>query len=293
MDGYQIYLKIAHVNIKILSQIPLKSLIATSYFISDKQNADFEIEVTFSKKIPELRGKYCGKDEIFEFYKDGPYYYEKSIEGTDGSVSLVIYKNDLKECQLYINEAVFPDTIRSIDKVLQLLPMKQLLTYHHTLMLHSSRISYDHKAIVFTAPSHTGKTTQSKLWSQYEASQIVSNDRSLLRKIDNTYYTFGYPVDGSSPIYSNEEIPLGAIVVLRQDKENIIEKLSVQLALKYLMEQTAYDNWNNEERVTVMQLWLNLLEMCPVYMLKCRPDKDAVQCLKQQLIKDEVIRNGK
>ena len=58
---------------------------------------------------------------------------------------------------------------------------------------------------------------------------------------------------------------------------------------KCLIEQTAMDSWNIDERMTIQQLWLDLLEVYPVYRLTCRPDRDAVVCLKQQLEKDEVI----
>ena len=49
------------------------------------------------------------------------------------------------------------------------------------------------------------------------------------------------------------------------------------------------DTWNASERMAIQQLWLDLLEEYPVYLLTCRADKDAVVCLKQQLEKDEVI----
>ena len=99
----------------------------------------------------------------------------------------------------------------------------------------------------------------------------------------------GYPVDGSSPIYSNKRLILGAIVVLRQGTENQIQRLAAPQALRFLMEQTAIDLWNAEERVVIQQLWIDLLELYPVYQLTCRPDRDAVICLKKQLEKDEVI----
>ena len=188
-----------------------------------------------------------------------------------------------------MNEGAFPNVVRTVDKVLQLLPMRQLLAHYQAFLLHSSRIAVCGKAVLFTAPSQTGKTTQARLWNCYGYAEIAGNDRTILRKSGNEFNTYGYPVDGSSPIYSNKRLPLGAIVVLRQGAENHIQRLLVPQALKCLMEQTAMDTWNAIERMAIQQLCLDLLGEYPVYLLTCRADKDAVVCLKQQLEKDEVI----
>ncbi|MCD7840256.1 MAG: hypothetical protein LUG46_06510 [Erysipelotrichaceae bacterium] len=292
MEDYNEIISISDINIEFQSEMRLMFPLEIECFQVENQHSNINIKIFFTSGLPLIKGQVIGNDGMFCFYDDGEYCYEKGIEGTDGAISLVQYTSNFKYCTLYIDEKTFPNVVQSVTKVLQLLPMRQLLTYYKVLMLHSSRIKIKDKAILFTAPSQTGKTTQSKLWCQYEEAQIVSNDRSLIRKLDNTYYTYGYPVDGSEPIYSNERIQLGAIVVLRQGKNNEIERLSIQMALKYLMEQTAYDNWNHEERSKIMQLWLNILEVCPVYMLRCTPDINAIKCLKEQLVEDGVLSNG-
>ena len=285
----KLYLSVGDVRIGLYSDFPLRLLEGTEAFRCEERTPDVIVDVIAADVLPPVPGVPCGDDEIFRYYRDGKYYYEEAKLGKDGAVSRAVYTPDFSHVSLYVNEGAFPNVVRTADKVLQLLPMRQMLTHYQAVLLHSSKIAVCGKAVLFTAPSQTGKTTQARLWNRYENAEILGNDRTILRKISNEFYTYGYPVDGSSPIYRNERLALGAIVVLRQGTENHIQRLPVPQALKRLMEQTAMDAWNPVERISIQQLWLDVLEEYPVYQLTCMPDREAVVCLKQQLEKDEVI----
>lgn len=272
----------------LFSDLPLEMLSGTAAFQCDGVPT-VPVQVSPVDNLPAVTGTICGDDGIFRYYRDGRQFYELAKPGADGSVSLAVYSLNFNQVILYLNEGAFPGAVHTADKVLQLLPMKQLLAHFGAFLLHSSRISFHGKAILFTAPSQTGKTTQARLWREYAGAEIAGNDRTLLRMAGSEIITSGYPVDGSSPVYSGKELPLGAIIVLRQGPENYVQRLSVASALCFLMEQTALDAWNGEERTEAQQFWLNLMENCPVYMLSCRPDSGAVRCLKNQLERDEVI----
>lgn len=277
---------------RLSSDLPLELLEGSAAFQCPECGADVSVAVIAADELPETRGSCRGQDGLFRFYEDGGVFYQKALAGTAGSVSLAVYPQELSWIRLYVNEGAFPNTVRTVDKVLQLLPMRQLLTRHHALLLHSSRIDVGGKAVLFTAPSQTGKTTQARLWQRFEGAELLGNDRTVLRKQGEGFHTFGYPVDGSSPVYSTKALPLGAVVVLEQGRENQIRRLNLSEALKALMSQTAMDLWNSEQRLSTQQFWLELLTACPVYKLICTPEREAVNCLKQQLEKDEVIADG-
>src|SRR5699024_9754901 len=148
--------------------------------------------------------------------------------------AVTVYTPDFSEVIFYINDREFPGMIRRVSKILQLFPIRRVMAEHHAMLLHSSRVFIKGKTIVFTAPSQIGKTTQARLWNQYEKAEIVSNDRTLIQQERDVFYTYGYPVDGSSPIYSSRKLPLGAIVVLKQGAEDRTEKLTAGKALRYL-----------------------------------------------------------
>ena len=282
-------LSIGGVKIGFVSQKPLPFLNGTLPFRCSSDSPDVRVILNDVEELPEISADYIGNDGIFRYYRKDGTYYKKAIEGAEGAVSLAVYREDFSCLQLYVKEGLLPDEIRTADKVLQFLPVWQILAHHQAFLLHSSRIIVGGKAILFTAPSQTGKTTQARLWSWFAHARIAGNDRTLIRKRESGFETYGYPVDGSSPVYSSEQAPLGAVVVLRQGKDNVVRRLPAPQAIRPLMEQTAMDVWDPKRYSSIHMLWPDLLEKYPIYQLTCRPDEGAVICMKQQLEKDEVI----
>ena len=51
--------------------------------------------------------------------------------------------------------------------------MKKILLKYNGIILHSSFINFENKAILFSAPSGTGKSTQADLWKKYKNAEIT------------------------------------------------------------------------------------------------------------------------
>ena len=63
-----------------------------------------------------------------------------------------------------------------------LLALERRLVRKDQMVLHCAYVEYRGEAILFSAPSETGKTTQAGLWEKYRGSRTVNGDRSLLGK---------------------------------------------------------------------------------------------------------------
>ena len=285
---YKYYLNIGDIYFELIS---LKELTLSEYYEKYQSKMHISNISIYIKDLPE-NYKYpahkIGEDLILDYYYENKKHYAAAKPGTAGSVTIVEYDDFFHHVNYYINERNFPNLITSIDKILQLFPLREFLIRKRSFLFHSSQIEYHHKGILFSAPSGTGKTTQAKLWKQYEGAKMVCNDRTLIR-CSTSAKTYGFPVDGSEPIASNLSFDLGAIVILKQAKDNKVVKLSSAKKIKYLMEQTVMDTWNIQEMGLIRQYWINIIRNYPVYMLECNISEDAVECLKQQLILDGVI----
>ena len=148
-----------------------------------------------------------------------------------------------------------------LEMFCRMLPMRAILLRFHTLFLHAAQVSLKGTGILFTAPSGTGKTTQAKLWKKYRNGQIVCSDRTLARKINGVWKTYGYPLDGSEPVRSGEVNRLGCIVLLRQDAVCRIERLRPAKAVGSLMQQAVMDCWDGDAKSQVMELFYSFLRM--------------------------------
>ena len=151
------------------------------------------------------------------------------------------------------------------------------------LHLHSSFVLYKDKALVFTGPSGIGKTTQVELWRDFQGALIVNGDACLLRRMEDGWHAFGTPVHGSSPYCENREAPLSALVVLKQGKENRLERLDAFSALSECLPEFYRPRMDPETEDTFWKAADSLFREIPVYKLTCRPDREATELVKETI----------
>ena len=151
------------------------------------------------------------------------------------------------------------------------------------LHLHSSFVLYKDKALVFTGPSGIGKTTQAELWRDFQGALIVNGDACLLRRMEDGWHAFGTPVHGSSPYCENREAPLSALVVLKQGRENRLERLDAFSALSECLPEFYRPRMDPETEDTFWKAADSLFREIPVYKLTCRPDREATELVKETI----------
>lgn len=167
---------------------------------------------------------------------------------------------------------------------------EQLLNRRHGFVLHSAFVRWKGKGILFSAPSGTGKSTQARLWEVQEGAEILNGDRTAVRKEGEQWKAFGFPFAGSSDIYRNDAAPVTAVVILRQAQDNRLIRLHQAEAFRRIYSETTVHPWDTEFLDRLIDDLQDFLEKVPVYMLECRPDREAVRIVKEQL---EDMENGR
>ena len=180
-------------------------------------------------------------------------------------------------------------SFRSLTNLFDAGCMEYMLSALGAINLHSSLIRHDGGAILFTAPSGTGKSTQAGLWEQYAGADQLNGDRSVIRCVDGVWMAYGFPFAGSSGIFRNESAPIRAVVVLRQAPENTIERLSPSMAFRLLYSESAIQRWHEIGHTTTVDQLLLLSRKIPVYMLRCTPDERAVRLLQNTLSTEDAL----
>lgn len=150
------------------------------------------------------------------------------------------------------------------------------------LVIHSSTLKWNGKGLMFSAPSGTGKSTHVKLWQKYLDDVIVINDDSpAIRMIDNKPYVYGTPWCGSKSIHSNDFAPLAAIVLLEQAPNNMILRLNTQKAVLNLLPRVFSPYFDQNMMRKCMNIFERIMVSIPIYLLQCRPDKEAMELVYQ------------
>ena len=286
------FYRLADVKICALSPFPILVNDSTKEFFSDAESdfkEDLLIEYRPVNGLPvpedirykEARRVYTGQgDSAATFFSATPYVppYAWVPRDTLEEGRLVCYY--LPGSEHLMNYA---------RNVITLMDLEATLLHFNSLILHSSLIRWDDSAILFSAPSGTGKSTQAELWRQYAGADILNGDRAALRQKNGVWNAYGLPYAGTSGIYRNDRAPLRAMVALRQASENSVRRLTASEAFRYLYPETMIHRWDPEYEKHATELLLGILNEIPVYLLSCRPDREAVELLKSKLETQETI----
>lgn len=272
--------------------------------------SDFEFEIINHDNImmPSNFKKFYVDHSCFNYQYDIYVTNQIEVESTKFTINKddikIVTNNNLETRYLYIKGDFKPyakcieidnnhskilvdhDYIHLMDTdtmFVSLLCLERRMNNFNQYILHSAYIIYNNEAILFTAPSGTGKSTQANLWQKYRNARIINGDKSLLVKKGQQYYASGWPICGSSNICFNESYPIKAIVVLSQGLVNKVEVLDYKDSVKKLLSEMTINYHNVNFINQAMDFIEDLVKNVKVYHLTCDISKQAVECLEREL----------
>ena len=171
-------------------------------------------------------------------------------------------------------------TLNEVEYILTGFAFSRALLDFDGFCLHASAVALDKKAILFSAPCGTGKSTHAGLWQQYfghDKALIINDDKPALRLLDDRFYVYGTPWSGKSDLNLNLKAPLQAIVFLEQARENRIRRLDKGEGVKWLIYQSLRPLGDRDKMDRLLTLLDALLKRIPVYQLGCTVSTEGVK----------------
>ncbi len=199
-----------------------------------------------------------------------PIFFAKYSEKSEEHAQIILWRKKLSDLHI--------DTVFT-----SILSLERRMLINNAFVLHCAYVRYRGEAILFSAPSETGKTTQANLWEKYRGSRTINGDRSLLRFEKERLLACGWPVCGTSGICENQNTMVRTIVMLKQGNENTVRELLPREAFSLLYSQITINSWNQDFINKAIDFIEMIIQRVPVYELSCTISEEAVTLLERTL----------
>lgn len=253
-------------------------------FMAFEKNFDGEPDIRFTIDLTQSvqRGKELFRADNFMrnvIYESGPDAWEwvwvkqNGEDGLDFRVSkdfsdVLLVKNDSFQGNLMVELGfLFFYAMLSRD----------------SCVLHGIIMEYEGRGILVLARSGTGKSTHTRMWRDEENALIINGDRCLCRKVDGKWFAYGMPWCGTSGECVNRRVAISDIVFLDRGAKNTVVPMSQFEATMRLMECIKAPTWDRDLYISAMDYCEELAQTIPMWNLRCTPDLEAVQVLKEAL----------
>ncbi|MDO5560477.1 MAG: hypothetical protein Q4F95_12915 [Oscillospiraceae bacterium] len=144
------------------------------------------------------------------------------------------------------------------------------------ILFHCSALKIDGEAVLFTAPSGTGKSTHAALWRQCfgDRVRIINDDKPLIMLDNDKALVYGTPWSGKHGLDNNESAPVSAVFFLEQAKDNSCIRISPQDAYPVILNQTFRpDSADSVKRV--LSMTKRFSHNAALFRLRCNMSAEA------------------
>ena len=245
-------------------------------FLAEEIYDPHEFCFSVVEELPELELPFVIGQDSYTVHGNGKIQIRSIGSKSDPHMRVI---HDNRKHHVYLKRKDYPNGIT--DKtILNSLALEHLAAQNNGFVFHCSYIEHNGKAILFTAPSGTGKSTQAELWHKYRGAQIINGDRAVVRIENGEILACGIPFAGSSTYYKNHTLPLAAVVYLAQAPWTTIRKMQGYEAFSKIWEGVSVNTWDKNDMREVSRIVEQTAAKVPVYYLACTPDESAVNALE-------------
>lgn len=252
-------------------------------FRVEKVTDPWEFHFQMAEELPEPQGKLVVRQPAFSVWQE-----EGTVRYIGGETPRIRILRQGKRHWVLVRRNPYSDTIGT-KTVLECMGAEHLIAQNHGFVFHCSYIAYEGQAILFTAPSETGKSTQAELWRRLRGAEIINGDRAAVHLADRMLYAEGIPFSGSSRDCENRSLPIRAIVYLGQAPQTSIRRMRGYEAFSRIWEGVSVNTWDKDDVERVSAVVQQAAGQIPLFHLPCTPDESAVTALEAELRKLETL----
>ena len=147
--------------------------------------ADIEMEKNTYNFNVKLAGLVINIETCYEYTRK--LFYDYVCDASE-KVDITVRFCDTELAEEAANDPAYPEFYH--ESLLVYRKICTAIIEHNAMLIHSSAVSLDNEAYLFTAPSGTGKSTHTRLWREHfgERALMINDDKPIVRERDGRFF---------------------------------------------------------------------------------------------------------
>ncbi len=285
-------LKIGDVSISITGSPQIKDWETSPAYLPFITADEPDIHLNLMRGEPRKRDakKFFGSYPIWDLYRSNGSSIIKFYDDMAGLSRSLVFENHLKEADLYFPDATDQFIHPFYGPVLELLMINYLAQQRGTI-IHSCGIKYRDKGTLFVGESGTGKSTLTRLWNKTNDVEILSDDRTIVRKKDGAYWIYGTPWHGEAKFGSPLNVKLDRIYFIQHGAANFARPIKGAEPVQNLLTCSFPPYWDTEAMEFTMDFFSDLTASVSCHELLFKPDIDIVDFVRRNKVEEDRLYN--
>jgi hypothetical protein len=239
------------------------------------------------------------KEKIFDtdqswsmFFHDNEYFLSLNTPGhKKKTVWLARFGCDFKKVTVHCSKILLSELNGNkklsnpfrypLDQIL----LMYFLSNNEGALIHAAGLEFNGRGYIFPGKSGAGKSTLSRQFVNFNNFELLSDDRIVVRKFDETFKAFGTPWPGEAGIAVNKSFKLSGIFFISQAGYNRIEEIKTQKALEKLLPAVSIPWYDKEVMIRILDFCEDLISGIPAYELHFKPDNEVIDVFEKFVTK--------
>ena len=241
-------------------------------------DGDGEIVLGLHSGIPDISTdkKVFDSSPIWTLHCRGNTSVFKIFENYSGLKRLLVLPPDLTRADLYFEEKYDHFMNPFAGPAMELL-MINYLERAGGVILHACSIEHRGKGYLFAGESGAGKSTLATLWDRQKGVEVLSDDRTIVRKQDGQFRMYGTPWHGDAPFGSPRGVRLERIFFLGHGRKNALRDLKGAGAMLQFLKCSFPTYWDAPGMESTMEIFEELPTRVSCCELSFKPDESAIE----------------
>ena len=212
---------------------------------------------------------------IWTLYKQGEDFLLKIFEKMNGLKRILSVSRDFTIADLYFTEpnGSFKDPF--FGPAIEFLMMNYLARVGG-IIAHACGIDYHGKGILFVGESGAGKSTLTKIFNQNRKVEILSDDRIIMRKENDSYWIYGTPWHGDAKFASPAKVKLEKVFFIKHGQENSVKAVMGTFPVLQFLKASFPPYWDKSCMQFAMGFFNDLVAAVPCRELSFVPDSTII-----------------